>query len=48
MLPHIACVNCGMYKGRQVVDVLGKLGKKERKQKEKELSAQSEEARSEK
>ena len=39
VLPHVVCRNCGWYKGRQVVDVLAKLGKKERKKKEKELQA---------
>ena len=34
---HVMCQNCGYYAGRQVVDVLAKLDKKERKQKEKEL-----------
>lgn len=38
VLPHVVCQNCGWYKGRQVVDVLAKLGKKERKKKEKELA----------
>ncbi|MSR76312.1 MAG: 50S ribosomal protein L32 [Candidatus Ryanbacteria bacterium] len=46
--PHTVCINCGTYQGRQVVDVLGKLNKKERKQKEKELSAQEEAAHTEK
>lgn len=36
-LPHIVCGNCGYYNGRQVIDVLAKLDKKERKKKEKEL-----------
>lgn len=36
------CENCGTYKGRQVVDVLAKLDKKERKQREKELGEQEE------
>ena len=36
--PHTVCENCGVYRGRVVVDVLEKLDKKERKQKEKELS----------
>ncbi len=37
--PHTVCSNCGYYKGREVVDVLKKLTKKERKQKEKEMKA---------
>jgi len=37
-LPHKVCQNCGFYKGREVVDVLKKLTKKERKNKEKELA----------
>lgn len=40
VLAHSVCHNCGMYKGREVIDVLKKLSKKERKQKEKELKAQ--------
>lgn len=36
--PHAICANCGYYNGRQVVDVLKKLDKKERKKKEKELA----------
>ena len=42
-LPHTMCRNCGYYAGRQVVDVLAKLDKKERKKKEKELHQHEEE-----
>lgn len=37
IMPHQICYNCGLFKGKQVIDVLKKLSKKERKQKEKEL-----------
>lgn len=44
VVPHAICKNCGYYKGRQVIDVLAKLDKKERKKKEKELHQHEEEA----
>jgi large subunit ribosomal protein L32 len=37
VLSHTVCQNCGYYKGAEVVDVLKKLTKKEKKQKEKEM-----------
>ena len=39
VLPHAVCGNCGFYKGREVIDVLAKLSKKEKKQREKEMKA---------
>lgn len=39
-LPHKVCKNCGFYKGKEVIDVLAKLTKKEKKNKEKELHSQ--------
>ncbi len=39
VLSHTVCFNCGFYKGVQVIDVLKKLTKKERKAKEKEMAA---------
>ncbi|MCF7835546.1 MAG: 50S ribosomal protein L32 [Candidatus Marinimicrobia bacterium] len=39
-LLHAVCKNCGFYGKRQVVDVLKKLTKKEKKNKEKELTEQ--------
>lgn len=47
-LPHIICENCGEYKGKSIIDVLAKLDKKERKQKEKELKAKEQEKAAEK
>ncbi|RLC33599.1 MAG: 50S ribosomal protein L32 [Candidatus Nealsonbacteria bacterium] len=37
VLPHTVCQNCGYYKGAEVLDVMKKLTKKERKKKEKEM-----------
>ncbi len=42
VLPHVICWNCGYYKGSEVVDVLKKLTKKEKKAKEKEMKAKEE------
>jgi len=41
--PHAVCFNCGYYKGREVIDVLKKLTKKEKKIKEKEIAAKEKE-----
>ncbi len=48
ILPHHACQNCGYYKGREVIDVLAKLEKRERKQKEKELAQAEKEEKKQK
>lgn len=37
VLPHAICQNCGYYKGKEIINVLGKLTKKEKKQREKEI-----------
>jgi len=44
VLSHVLCQNCGYYAGRQVIDVLAKLDKKERRKKEKELHEHEKEA----
>ena len=42
VLPHTVCQNCGYYKGEEVIDVLKKLTKKERKKKEREMKMKEE------
>jgi len=37
--PHTVCQVCGKYKGRQVLDVHGKIAKKEKRAKEKAKQA---------
>jgi len=36
---HITCPECGFYKGKEIIDVLSKLDRKERRQKEMEIGA---------
>lgn len=45
VLSHTVCLNCGYYKGMQVIDVLKKLNKKEKKLKEKEMRGKEAEAK---
>lgn len=45
--PHTICWNCGYYKGQEVIDVLKKLTKKERKKREKEIAAKEREGKKE-
>ena len=40
--PHTVCLSCGYYKEEEVIDVLKKLTKKERKKKEKEIKGKEE------
>jgi len=47
VLPHRACKNCGTYQGREVLDVMKKLTKREQKKRAKELKAQEAKAQEE-
>ena len=47
VLPHRICSFCGFYNGKEMINVLAKLEKREKKQKEKELKAHEEETREE-
>lgn len=47
VLAHTVCENCGFYRGREVIDVLSKLTKKERKAKEKEMASKKEQEKPE-
>ncbi len=35
--PHTVCKNCGYYKGQEIINVLGKLSRKEKKEREKQI-----------
>lgn len=43
VLPYTVCLKCGYYKEREVIDVLKKLTKKEKKAKEKEMAVKEKE-----
>ncbi len=40
VLPHHICEYCGFYDGKEVIDVMAKLTKKEKKRREKEEAAE--------
>jgi large subunit ribosomal protein L32 len=40
VLPHVMCWHCGYYKGREIINVLGSLEKKEKKKRKKEIEAE--------
>ncbi len=43
--PHVVCSYCGYYKGKEVIDVLQGLGKKERKKRKKKLASEKKEGK---
>jgi len=45
---HTVCYNCGYYNGKEVIDVLGQLTKKEKKAREKEIKTAEKEEKSSK
>ncbi len=45
VISHTLCKNCGYYKGRQIIDVLKELSKKEKKKKAKEMKEGGETAK---
>ncbi len=45
--PHTVCLNCGYYKGKEVINVLKKLERKERKKREKEIKEKEREEKKE-
>jgi len=48
LLPHNLCSYCGYYKGREIVNILGKMTKKERKKREKEMKEKDKETQKKK
>lgn len=47
VLSHVVCANCGHYKGKEFIDVMKKLTKKEQKAKQKEMAAKEAEEKKE-
>lgn len=39
VLAHVTCKNCGFYKGTEVIDIMKKMTKKEKKTKQKEIES---------
>ncbi|MFA5249703.1 MAG: 50S ribosomal protein L32 [Candidatus Paceibacterota bacterium] len=45
VLPHTVCSYCGFYKGREVINVMAKLERKEKKNREREVKAKETEGK---
>jgi large subunit ribosomal protein L32 len=48
VLPHTVCLNCGFYKGKEMLNILAKLERKERKKREKEIKEREKEIKEKK
>jgi len=48
VLSHTACLNCGYYNGREVINVMASLTKKEKRAREKEIKEAQKESAQEK
>jgi len=48
ILSHTVCLNCGFYKGEEVINVLANLTKKDKKIREKEIKQVEKESKQEK
>ena len=48
VLSHTVCLNCGFYKGEDVINVLAHLTKKDKKAREKEMKEAEKESKQEK
>ena len=48
ILSHTVCLNCGFYKGKEVINVLAQLTKKEKKSREKDIKAAEKETKQDK
>jgi hypothetical protein len=44
-LPHTVCGYCGFYKGKEYINVIAKLEKKEQKKRKKEIETQEKESK---
>lgn len=45
ILAHTVCQSCGYYKGKEIINMLAKLTKKDRKKKEKEMQEKEEQGK---
>jgi large subunit ribosomal protein L32 len=45
VLPHTACGYCGFYKGKEYINVMAKLEKKEQKKRSKEIASNEEDSK---